>query len=195
MWDTNLFLWLNFDGGSLLDSVMLFASGRLSWVALYLLILWLIWRRMGWRGVLFATLAIALAVGMSDLIAGIFKHSGPLKALLPDFPARLRPMHTPELEGLVRSITGGGEYGTVSAHAATSVSIGLIATLTIRRRWFAAVMWSQVALVCYSRIYLAYHFPQDILLGVAIGVAAGWLSWRLFSLVYKPLRQKEGDDE
>ncbi len=177
MWDTNLFLWLNFDGGALLDSLMLFTSGRLSWVPLYLLILWLVWRRRGWRGVALVVVAIALAVGISDILAGIFKHTGLLKHLLSDFPARLRPMYTPELEGVVHFLQGGGQYGTISAHAATSISIGVIATRAVPLRWFRVVMWTQVALVCYSRIYLGYHFPQDIILGAGVGVVAGVTMW------------------
>ncbi len=145
-----------------------------------MLILGLIYRKSGWRGVLFTIVAIGCAVGVSDLIAGIFKHSGILKNLLPEFPVRLRPMHTPELEGLIHVLKIGGLYGTVSAHAATSVSIGLIATLAIRRRWFSILMWTQVFLVCYSRIYLGYHFPQDILLGIGIGLIAGYSMWQLF---------------
>ncbi len=186
MWDTDLFLWLNFDGGSFIDSMMLFASGKLSWVPLYILILWLVWRRAGWRGVVFAVVAIGAAVGLSDMISGIFKHTGLLKGLLPDFPVRLRPIYTPELEGLVHFINGGGEFGTVSAHAATSISIALIATLAIRRGWFAAIMWTQVALVCYSRIYLGYHFPQDILLGAFVGTLSGGAMWLTFRRLIRP---------
>ncbi len=179
MWDKELFLVLNFDGGEPLNSLMLFASGHMSWVVLYALILYLIYRQSGWRGALFALLAMGIAVGISDIVAGVFKHSGLLKGLLPNFPVRLRPMHTPELEGLVHFIKIGGQYGTVSAHAATSVSIATIATLAIRRRWFTIVMWGQVAMVCYSRIYLGYHFPQDILFGIAIGVLSAMVMWTL----------------
>lgn len=163
-----------------MDSVMLFASGKTSWIPLYLLILWLIYRKYGWRGVILAIVSILCAVGISDLVAGIFKHSGPLKHLWSSFPARLRPMHTPELEGLIHVITGGGRNGTVSAHASTSVAIALVSTLAISKRWFSVVMWAQVAMVCYSRIYLAYHFPQDIILGAVVGFASGYLMWRLF---------------
>ncbi len=187
MWDTELFLWLNFDGGELMDNLMLFASGKLSWLPLYIVILALIWHRngakKGWKSMLLALLAIGLSVALSDIIAGVFKHTGLLKNLWASFPARLRPMYTEELQGVIHIIKSGGQYGTVSAHAATSVSIGLISTLAIRRRWFTYIMWCQVAVVCYSRIYLSYHFPQDILLGAAIGVISGYLMWRLFKLL------------
>lgn len=190
MWDHELFLWLNFDGGEWLDGVMVFASGRISWLPLYLLILWVVWRRSGWRSMLLLAAAIGLAVGLSDLVAGIFKHSGPLKNLWASFPARLRPMHAPEFEGIIHVLRRGGEFGTVSAHAATSVSIGLVATLAISRRWFSWVMWSQVVLVCYSRIYLAYHFPQDIVLGVAVGLLSGYAMWLLYNKLNVKLEVK-----
>ncbi len=179
-WDHQLFLWLNFDGGAVMDAIMVFASGKVSWVALYALILWLVYRKYGWRGLVMAIVAIVCAVGISDMVAGIFKHTGPLKHLWPSFPARVRPMYTPELEGLVHSIMRGGQNGTVSAHASTSFSIGFIATMIICKRWFSVIMWSQVVLVCYSRIYLGYHFPQDILLGVGVGLVSGYSMWRLF---------------
>ena len=83
---------LNFDGGACMDRLMLLCSGKLTWVPLYALILWLVWRRAGLRNMLlFAGLAL-LSVVLTDIVAGIFKHSGLLKNLLPDFQPRLRPM-------------------------------------------------------------------------------------------------------
>ena len=107
------------------------------------------------------------------MIAGIFKHSGLLKNLWPSFPVRLRPMHTPELEGLIHVAKQGGQYGTVSAHAATMVAMAVMAIAAIGRRWFGWLMLTVVVLVCYSRIYLAYHFPMDIVLGTVVGLIAG----------------------
>lgn len=75
-----------------MDRLMLLCSGKLTWVPLYALILWLVWRRAGLRNMLlFAGLAL-LSVVLTDIVAGIFKHSGLLKNLLTDFQPRLRPM-------------------------------------------------------------------------------------------------------
>ena len=178
--DHNLFLALNFDGGAFMDGLMLGCSGKVTWVPLYLLILWLVYRRYGWRNLLlFLGLAI-LGVVLTDLVAGIFKHSGPLKNLFPELPPRLRPMYTPELEGLVHVIKHGGQYGTISAHAATTCSVALLATLLLKRGWFTAVAALWVLLVCYSRIYLAYHFPLDILYGLLLGVLVALLLYAVF---------------
>ena len=170
--DHNLFLWLNFDGGEFFDSLMLAASNPLAWSWLYVLILYFVWRYSGWKGVAMFIVVAGLALGLSDLIAGIFKHSGPLKHAWAEFPARLRPMHTPELQDVVHFVTRGGKYGTVSAHAATTIALAVLASTYVKRWWMTAAMVAMTLIICYSRIYLAYHFPFDILLGLITGLCS-----------------------
>ena len=98
--DQQLFLALNFDGGPVWDRIMLTLSGTTMWIPLYAVILWLVWRRSGWRGMLLFLVLMAAAVALADMVAGIFKHNGLLGGLLPDFEPRWRPMFTPSLEGL-----------------------------------------------------------------------------------------------
>jgi undecaprenyl-diphosphatase len=173
-WDYPLFLWLNFDGGAVMDKAMLLASTPAVWAWLYVIILYMVWRKNGWRGIIIFLVAAALAVTLGDMISGIFKHTGVLKNLLPSFPARLRPMYTPELEGMVSNILRqGGQYGTVSGHAATMVSMAVLAIPAVGRRWFTVLMTAVVLVICYSRIYLAYHFPIDIALGAVTGLVSG----------------------
>ena len=152
-----------------MDALMQGASTPAAWAWLYLLILYVVWRTSGWRGVALYLLTVGIALGLSDMVAGIFKHTGLLKGLLPNFPVRLRPMHTPELEGMIHYLKEGGLYGTVSAHAATNVSLAIITSLFVRRRWMTYLMVAVTIIICYSRIYLAYHFPFDILLGAMTG--------------------------
>lgn len=185
--DYDLFLWLNFDGGPVMDTLMKIVSTPASWAWLYLLILWLVWRKVGWRGVLLFLALAAVAVGLSDMIAGIFKHSGLLKNVWASFPARLRPMHTPELEGLVHVVKQGGQYGTVSAHAATMVAMAVMAIGAIGREWFKWLMIFSVVLICYSRIYMAYHFPMDIALGTGVGLIAGAVALMCYRLILRKL--------
>lgn len=182
-WDYPLFEMLNFDGGATLDSLMSAISGIVMWIPLYLLILYMVWRRWSWRGVVALILAVALALGLADLLAGIFKHSGPLKNLWPDFPARLRPMFSEGLIDVNIPSTNHGRYGTVSAHAATIVSLSIISAYAIHRRWFSWLIAVVAIAICYSRIYLACHFPQDILLGAALGVVTATLGILVFRAI------------
>lgn len=187
--DHPMFLALNFDGGAVMDKIMILFSTPAFWAWLYLIILWLVWKRHGWRGVLIFVVAAAVAVGISDMVAGIFKHTGLLKNLWSDFPARLRPMHTPELEGLIHVVKQGGQYGTVSAHTATMFSLLMLSAPIIKRAWFGWTMATAVVATCYSRIYLAYHFPMDILLGALTGLVAGGAAVLLFKLAMKHINK------
>lgn len=180
--DHNLFLLLNFDGGAFTDRLMLIISGTAMWLPLYGLILWLVWRREGWKNMLLFLTAMALALILSDMICGIFKHTGLLKNLWSSFPVRLRPMFEPTLEGQVHfpQEALGGLYGTVSAHAAVIVSLATISVATIRKQWFTVLMICCTLVICYSRIYLGKHYPADLLLGAVVGALCGWAMLRLY---------------
>ena len=211
--DHQLFLDLNFDGGPCMDRLMLTVSGTAMWLPLYALILWLVWRRGGWRGVIVFTVLMIAALALADMVSGMFKSNGVLGGLLPGFEPRWRPMFTPSLEGLeiapdsLRALrmagTPGdwtvhvpveavsGRYGTVSAHAATIVALTVLSAAAIRRRWFTALMLFCTVLICYSRIYLGKHFPMDLVWGTLVGATLGWaayLAYRTLSCQKKELQ-------
>lgn len=182
-WDWGLFEMLNFDGPAWLDSAMIAVSGIKMWIPLYILIIYIVWRRYGWRGIVALLVAMGVAIGISDIVAGIFKHQGVFANLLPDFPARLRPMHSEGLDFAANGYYTGYVNGTVSGHSATIWAIALLSAAVIKRRWFTTLMVAVAILVCYSRIYLACHFPQDILLGAGVGVLSALCGVGLFHLV------------
>lgn len=189
-WDWGLFEALNFDGGNVMDWLMSAISGIAMWIPLYALIIYIVWRRWQWRGVVMLVVAAAVAMGLADIISGIFKHSGPLKELWASFPVRPRPMFTDSLDDVHVVSYAHGPYGTVSAHAATITALALISSLVIARRWFSYTMLIVALLVCYSRIYLACHFPQDILLGAATGLVTGYIGAQLFRYGMKRLQRE-----
>ena len=51
-------------------------------------------------------------------------------------------------------------------------------------------MIASVVLICYSRIYLAYHFPMDIALGTGVGLIAGAVALMCYRLA---MRRKTGN--
>jgi hypothetical protein len=73
--DHSATLFLNFDGGVLLDRFMWFASEKFTWLPLYLLLLWFVARKWGWRYMLVVFVAVVLGVGLSDQICNFFKET------------------------------------------------------------------------------------------------------------------------
>lgn len=187
--DQRLFLLLNFDGGPVLDWIMSAISGVVMWIPLYLFIAWAVNRRFGWKSLIAFLVCLALAMGLSDMLCGIFKHSGLLKDLWADFPARHRPMFDQAVRDLAHVVSyRHGPYGTVSAHAATTAAMGILSALVIGNKRYSYIVAFIVLLISYSRIYLACHFPQDIILGLAVGLISGYamyLLWRKLDILLK----------
>ncbi len=188
--DHDLFLLLNFDGGAFVDWLMTTISGTTMWIPLYLGIFYLVWRQEGWKGCLAFVVCAALAIGLADMLCGIFKHTGMLKHLWESFPVRHRPMFDSAVRDLAHVVSyRHGAYGTVSAHAATISALATISSFVIRRKWFVWGMVGISLLISYSRIYLACHFPLDIVLGLAVGVVTGVAMWFLWRKLAETLRK------
>ena len=170
--DHDLFLALNFDGGPQLDRIMLALSGTTMWLPLYALILWLVWRRTGWRGLAVFTAAMiaALAITPDSLHA--------LRRMTPD--ALAAAGYAGDWAVHVPPEAVSGRYGTVSAHAATIVALAVLSAPSVRRRWFTLLMVLCTAAICYSRIYLGKHFPMDLVWGSLVGAALGRAAYAVY---------------
>lgn len=180
--DHSIFLALNFDGGVFWDSFFGIVTAKAVWIPLYLLILWLIYRRYGLRNMFVALGCMLLMVAAADQTCNLFKTNLP----------RFRPSHMPELAGLVHTIGGysGGLYGTVSAHAAASFSIAMFSARLIHSRVFTLCIVLWALLICYSRIYVGLHFPKDLIYGTIVGLIFGWLALLLFRFIVGKLDRR-----
>ena len=75
MLDRDATLAVNNFSGAFTDAVMPVLSNRVVMIPIYLLLIWLLWRRLGWKKTLFVLIAVALAVGATDQIANLVKNA------------------------------------------------------------------------------------------------------------------------
>ena len=174
--DQQILLAINHAHTPALDVLMTFASNRLVWFPAYAVLLgWLVYlfRRHAWLLVplLFAT------VGLADSITS---------RLFKPFFARPRPCHDGRLVGLLHLPDGcGGQFGFLSSHAANSVALTVFLVLVLPAGRFRPLKWGVAAwalLLSYSRVYLAAHYPFDVLGGALIGGLLAWLGATLFRI-------------
>ena len=145
-----------------------------------LLLGWLIYW-FGRRAWVLVPLLLA-AVGLADSITS---------RLFKPFFARPRPCHSSTLAGLLRLPDGcGGMFGFLSSHAANSVALVVFLALVLPAGRFRTLKWgvaAWAALLSYSRIYLAAHYPSDVLGGALVGGLLAWLAATLFRMWAPPV--------
>ena len=133
-----------------------------------LLVVWLIWQGGPGRVAAFsALLGFLIANGVTDLF----------KTLLPEH----RPFQ--ELAAVHLRAGWSPSFGTASAHSANMAAVAFAFTAHLRR-WGA--FWIPVALLTgISRVYVGVHYPHQVLLGWACGIAAGALVFAGHNLIAK----------
>ena len=175
--DIEVFKVLNGHFNAYFDQLMWLVSSRLAWIPMCLALLYVGFRN-NWRNGVALLVFVALTITLSDQTA-----SGLIKPAV----ERLRPTHTPLLEGVVHTVNGylSGRYGFVSSHAANSFGVAMLLSLLFRNRVFTWLIFVWAAVLSYSRIYLGVHFPGDILGGMIVGMLVArllfWLYCRLMN--------------
>lgn len=174
--DTSLFLSINGWHSPFFDGLMVFVSGKLSWLPLYIFLLYLIIRQYKWKSWLVLVFIGLLILASDQLSVHAFKNAF----------QRLRPCYNEELKLLVHTVTGcGGQFGFVSSHAANSFVLVSFVSLLLHKtyKWLppALLLWG--LLIAYSRVYLGVHYPGDVLGGAVLGVLIGWAFYYTFRKV------------
>ncbi|WP_337287783.1 phosphatase PAP2 family protein [Candidatus Methylomirabilis sp.] len=79
---------------------------------------------------------------------------------------------------------GAGFISFPSGHSVTAFALAFVLARTYPR--YACLFYGLAVLVALSRVYLAKHFPSDVVAGAAIGLLAGWITCRfsIFSPVH-----------
>jgi len=168
--DRELLIYINSLGSETYDSFWLLVTKELNWIPFFLVILILIFfkieRRQFFRLVITITIILLLVLFLTEGIKELVQ--------------RPRPSQEPSLQGVLRILKRPTNYSFFSGHASTSFSIATLLWLFLRKRvkWIG-VFFIWPLLFSFSRMYLGLHYPTDILTGMMVGSAIGYLAYRL----------------
>ncbi|WP_420146572.1 phosphatase PAP2 family protein [Spirosoma sp.] len=173
--DTDLFLWLNSFYAPWLDTLMIWVTERNTWIPFYaILIGWAIYRfRKQAIGLL---LTIVAAVALGDQLTS---------SVLKPLTQRLRPCHVLALQKLIHPVMEcGGQYGFASSHASTTFALAASLWLLLGKQYaWPKWVFLWAALVSYSRIYVAAHYPFDVLVGALLGILSALLAVSIYKRI------------
>jgi undecaprenyl-diphosphatase len=169
--DKELLVFLNGLGSPTYDFLWLKITNQLTWIPFFILVFYLLYKKVGKQNFLLALLTIALIVLFSDQTCNLFKNGF----------QRLRPCNDETLKGIIRVVKSSPSFSFYSGHASNSMATTTFIFLIIRKYYKHTYLLFLFPLIfAYSRIYLGVHFPIDILTGYVFGILFGNLFYRLY---------------
>ncbi|MFH7012675.1 phosphatase PAP2 family protein [Flavobacterium sp. FlaQc-52] len=169
--DTNLFVYLNGLGSETYDKLWLIITNQLNWTPLFLLIFYLIYKKIGGKQTLYVLLFIAILIAFTDQTTNLVKNT----------VQRLRPCNNPEINTFIRIVQARKSFSFFSGHAANTMAVATFLYLVLKRHFrYLGFLFLWPLVFAYSRIYLGLHYPVDILTGYFVGAVFGTLIYLLY---------------
>lgn len=176
--DRQILLAINSWNSPFLDKLIYAMTTIWFWIPFIALSMWILWKHYQ-KKMLLIVAFFALTIVFTDQSSGFIK----------DTVQRYRPSHNLEIKDKLHlhqnndgTVYRGGMYGFVSSHAANSfgwIVLFIYFFYPITKKWL--FIFPLCALIfCYTRIYLAVHYPSDILCGAILGILCGFLSLYLY---------------
>ena len=174
--DTQIFIYLNGLGSEAYDGLWLFITKQFNWIPFFVVLLYLIYKKVGVKQSLYLLLFIAVLVTFTDQITNIFKNGF----------QRLRPCSTPEINGIIRIVKSSDTFSFFSGHAANSMAVATFLYSVMKRHYkYFGLLFLWPLIFAYSRIYLGLHYPLDIMCGFLFGAISGFLIFKLYQFTQR----------
>ncbi len=168
--DTTWFLAIN-NGmqNAFLDAVCPFMRNQKNWYLLYVLVLWICYKKWKQKSIWVLGAAILLILAADQVSANLIKNT----------VQRIRPCNEPSLAGMVNNIVGCGKgFSFISAHATNHFAIAVFLSMLFFReyKWvpYAAIFWA--ACIAFSQVYVGVHYPFDVICGALLGSTLGYFA-------------------
>ena len=180
-YDKDLLVYLNGLGTENWDGFWMLVTNQLSWIPLYLVFLYMIFKSYGWKKGLALLLMTAVLVTFSDQLTVFMKNHF----------ERLRPNRDPSINQVIRILKNNSSFSFVSGHATTSMAVSSFMYLRLRKYYpYTGFFFVWPLLFAYSRVYIGVHFPLDVITGALIGLLLGFLFYRLSSILLARMDKK-----
>jgi undecaprenyl-diphosphatase len=169
--DRSILIFLNNLGCTKFDNFWLFITKQKHWTPLFLIIFYLLQKKIGWKNLGILILIIAVLITCTDQITNFIKN----------YFQRLRPCADDTINHLIRVVHISDSYSFFSGHASNSMATTTFVILILRKYYRYIFLYFLFPLIfAYSRVYLGVHYPTDIIIGYFFGALMGFLFYKIY---------------
>lgn len=169
--DSQLLIFLNGLGSENYDGLWLFITKQSNWTLVFLIVLYLVYKKIGIKSTLYLLLFVSLLLVVTDQTTNLFKVTF----------QRLRPCNNPDINTIIRIVKPSNSFSFFSGHAANSMATMTFLFLVLKKYYrYAFLVFLFPLIFAYSRIYLGLHYPLDILTGYLFGASFGFVTYKLY---------------
>ena len=174
--DTQLFIFLNSLGSETYDGLWLIITKQVNWIPFFLLLFYLIYKKLGIKQAGYLMLFVAVLIIATDQITNLFKYTF----------QRARPCNNPEINTFIRVVQSRSSFSFFSGHAANTMAVATFLYLNFKHQFkYFALLFLWPLIFAYSRIYLGLHYPLDILSGYLCGLITGYAIYKAYQWALK----------
>lgn len=169
-YDNEIIIFLNSLGSETFDGFWLLITNPLSWIWVFILITYLIFKNYTSKNALKLIFTGIITCIITLILVELIKRN----------IARYRPVDNHEIKHLLRIVTKASNYSFVSGHSAFSMTFAYYTFKILKDKvTFIPLIFVFPILFAYSRLYLGVHFLTDILSGLLLGYIIANFSYKI----------------
>jgi len=176
--DQQAFSWINQSlSNPFFDALMPLIRNKLTWIPLYVLLLFYLIKNHRQEKYLFCAFLILAIICSDSLLCNLIKNC----------VQRTRPCNEPELASqihlLLKHCSGG--FSFPSAHAANHATLAVFTGLFFRLKRHGKLLFGGcmcwAMLIAFAQVYVGVHYPVDVIAGYLLGTMNGIFFFYLYT--------------
>jgi len=169
--DQELLVYLNNLGTTFWDPIFMYITHQINWWPFFVFLMFLLLKKISLKQFGLLVLTLTAFFFFTDQMTNVVKYA----------VGRLRPVNDADILPQVRYLRGANSPSFFSGHASNSSGSILLVFLILKRYYkYAWIIFFFPLLFAYTRIYLALHYPLDILCGYIFGISSGFMFFYLY---------------
>lgn len=173
-YDQSLLIYLNQLSGSFLDTFWVFVTQIYTWIPLFALLLFLVFKNHSGKQAVKITTVVVTTLVFVLLLTELTK----------EWVQRIRPNNNDEINNLIKVLQNPDNFSFFSGHASSSFAITTILFMVLRKQVkYIQLLFIWPLLFSSSRIFVGVHYPSDILVGVLVGIFFGFVFHRFLRYI------------